>query len=60
MVPAGTKAKVEAIDRGDYVNGEIVRTDGEGRPVMAVQITREDGIDCAVFAPCARSSREES
>lgn len=54
MVPAGTRAKVEAMERGDYVNGDLVQTDGEGRPVMAIVTTRDDGQDCAVLAPCAR------
>ena len=42
-VPAGTKAKVEAVERGDYVGKDHVQTDGEGRPVMAVVTTRDDG-----------------
>jgi hypothetical protein len=53
MVPAGVRAKVEAVGRDDYVGGELVTRDGEGRPVMAVRTTRENGTDLAVFAPCA-------
>ena len=53
MVPAGTKAKVEAKDREDYVGTEQVQVDGEGRPVMSIVTTREDGQDCAVLAPAA-------
>lgn len=53
MVPAGTRCKVEALEREDYINGDLVTTDGEGRPVMAVETTRDDGTDRAVFAPCA-------
>ena len=53
MVPAGTRCKVEAVERGDYVGRELVQYDGEGRPVMAVVTTRDDGTDCAVLAPCA-------
>ena len=53
MVPAGTKCKVEAHEREDYVAGEIVQTDGEGRPVMNLITTRDDGQDCTVFAPTA-------
>jgi hypothetical protein len=56
MVPAGTRAKVEAIERGDYTNGDLVTRDGEGRVVMAVETTRDDGTDRAVFAPCAVAS----
>ena len=57
MVPAGTKAKVEAVERGDYVGSELVTVDGDGRPVMAVETTRDDGNDVAVFAPCATAER---
>lgn len=53
MVPAGTRCKIEALDREDYVGDEDVTVDGEGRPVMAVETTRDDGTDRAVFAPCA-------
>lgn len=59
FVPAGTKAKVEAMERGDYVGHELVQTDGEGRPVMAVVTTRDEGQDCAVLAPTARGSVED-
>ena len=54
FVAAGTKAKVEAVERGDYVGSETVTTDGEGRPVMAVVTTRDEGQDCAVFPGVAR------
>jgi hypothetical protein len=54
MVPAGTRCKVEAIERGDYVRGELVQTDGNGRPVMSVVTTRDDGNDVAVYAPTAQ------
>ena len=53
LVPAGTSAKVEARVREDYVNGERVTTDEDGRPIMAVVTTRDDGQDTAVFAPTA-------
>lgn len=58
MVPAGTRCKVEAVERGDYVGRELVQTDGEGRPVMAVVTTRDEGQDCAVLAPAASASQE--
>ena len=60
MVPAGTRAKVEALERGDYLNGDVVTRDGEGRPVMAIETTRDDGTDRAVFAPCATATREDT
>lgn len=56
MVPAGTRAKVEAFDREDYIGGELVQFDGEGRPVMSVVVTRDEGTDVAVYAPTARGS----
>jgi hypothetical protein len=58
MVPAGTRCKVEAVEREDYVGRELVRVDGEGRPIMAVVTERDEGRDCAVFAPAASASRE--
>jgi hypothetical protein len=59
MVPAGTRCKVEAVGREDYVGGEQVTRDGEGRPVMAVEIIRDDGTDRAVYAPCATATSKE-
>jgi hypothetical protein len=59
MVPAGTRCKVVALEREDYVGRDVVTTDGEGRPVMAVETTRDDGTDRAVFAPCAVAGRED-
>jgi hypothetical protein len=59
MVPAGTRCKVEALEREDYVGRDVVTTDGAGRPVMAVETTRDDGTDRAVFAPCAVAGRED-
>lgn len=53
MVPAGTRCKVEAVEREDYINGDLVQVDGQGRPVMSVITTRDDGQDCAVYAPTA-------
>jgi hypothetical protein len=54
MLPAGTKAKVEAREREDYVNGDRVQLDPElGRPVMSVVTTRDEGQDVIVFAPTA-------
>lgn len=53
MVEVGTRAKVYARDREDYVGSEIVTKDADGRPVMSVVTEREDGQDTAVFAPLA-------
>jgi hypothetical protein len=56
MVPAGTRCKVEAVEREDYIGSEEVTYDGEGRPIMRVETTRDEGNDVAVFAPLARSN----
>lgn len=56
MVPAGTRCKVEAVEREDYIGDEIVTYDGENRPIMRVETTRDEGNDVAVFAPLARSN----
>lgn len=58
MVPAGTKCKVTAHEREDYIGQEKIQTDGEGRPVMNVITTRDDGQDCTVFAPVAVARME--
>jgi hypothetical protein len=47
---------VEAKVREDYVGKEILRYDAEGKPMASVEVTREDGNDVAVFAPCARAN----
>lgn len=56
MVPAGTRCKIEAREREDYIGGDIVQYAGNGRPIMSVITTRDDGQDCTVYAPCATTS----
>lgn len=57
LVPAGSVCRVRAVEREDYVGGELVQTDGEGRPVMAVVTDRPDGSnDVAVLAPTAKGT----
>lgn len=54
MIPVGMDCKVMAVEREDYVGNQLVQTDGEGRPIMAVRTERADGSnDVAVLAPCA-------
>lgn len=53
MVPDGIRCKTELREREDYVGAEKVQTDAEGRPWMSTVTTRDDGTDCAVFAPTA-------
>lgn len=53
MVLEGVRCKIVVEERQDYVGREQVRTDGEGRPVMAVRTVRDDGEDLVVYAPTA-------
>lgn len=53
MLQAGVRAKVEVREREDYVGKDRVQTDAEGRPVMSVVTTRDNGQDTAVYAPVA-------
>lgn len=53
MVPEGIAHEGRTVDRDDYVGGDRVQTDHDGRPVMAYEIVRDDGTDRAVYAPCA-------
>ena len=56
MLPAGVKAKVEAHEREDYIGKEHVRFDDNGRPVMSIVTTRDEGQDCMVFAATASAT----
>lgn len=53
MVPEGTACKVEAREREDYVGSDLPQYDGDGRPIMSVVTTRDDGQDCTVLASTA-------
>lgn len=53
MIQVGTKCKVEAREREDYVGSDIVTRDDDGNVIMSVVTTRDDGQDCVVFAPTA-------
>lgn len=55
----GERVKVEAVEREDYIGSELVQLDENGRPVMAVVTTRDDGQDCTVFAPTAAGTTKE-
>jgi predicted RNA-binding Zn-ribbon protein involved in translation (DUF1610 family) len=55
MVQKGVAARVTAHDREDYVNGELVQVDGNGRPIMSINVQRDEGNDVVVFAPTARA-----
>jgi hypothetical protein len=53
LVPAGTRCKIEAVEREDFIHGADVRYDVDGRPVAAAVTTRDDGNDVVVYAPTA-------
>jgi hypothetical protein len=55
LVRAGTRCKVEAEERADYLGSEIQATGDDGRPYMAVRTTRGDGEDLAVNAGLAQA-----
>lgn len=57
LVPAGTRAKVTAREREDYIGHEHVQLH-QGRPVMSVTTERETGTDALVFAPTATARSE--
>jgi hypothetical protein len=58
LIPAGTKAKVQIHDRGDYLGRDIPHRDADGKVVMSSTVTRDDGQDCTVYVPTAVAERE--
>lgn len=58
MVLEGTACKIEANERDDYIGKEVATVDGDGRPMMNVITTRDDGQDCTVYAPLAKVTLE--
>jgi hypothetical protein len=59
FVQKGTRCKIEATEREDYVGAEFVQVAPEdGRPYMNVVTTRDDGQDCAVYAPAATAGAQ--
>ena len=55
MVRKGIAARVTAHDREDYVGRELAQTDPQGRPIMSINVERDNGNDVWVFAPTARA-----
>jgi hypothetical protein len=55
LIRAGVRAKVEAEERQDYLNGEIQAMGDDGKAYMAVRTTRDDGCDLAVNAGLAQA-----
>lgn len=54
--PAGVRSKVELNTRQDYVGGEDVQRDDEGRVWMSVTVTTDEYEHVAAYAPCAHAS----
>ena len=60
MLAKGTAGKIELHEREDYVGDELVQLDPEqGRPVMSMVTTREDGQDARIYVPTATGSVKE-
>lgn len=57
-MPVGTRCKVEAVEREDYIGNELVQCNADGRPIATVVTTRDDGNDVIAFAGCARNGAE--
>ncbi len=59
LVRADRSEEVRLVEREDYVGDELVQVRRDtGRPVMAVERRRDDGIDTSVYAPTARTDQE--
>src|SRR5215831_9029449 len=52
FVAEGVACKVELVEREDYVRDEHVQRNAAGDVLMATRITRDEGQDQAVYAPC--------
>lgn len=55
LVRAGTRCKVEAEERQDYLGSEVQARGDDGRQYMAVRTTTDDHDDLLVFAGLARA-----
>jgi hypothetical protein len=55
LVRAGTRCKVTAEERADYLGGEIQATGDDGKPYMAVRTTYGDHDDLLVNAGLAQA-----
>lgn len=58
MQRAGVRCDVRAVERQDYIAGDDVQLNADGRPVMSIITIRDDGQDCAAYAPCATARIE--
>jgi hypothetical protein len=56
LVRVGTDCKIEAVEREDYLNGEVQATGDDGKAYMAVKTVHRDGSnDLAVNAGLAHA-----
>jgi hypothetical protein len=55
LVRSGTRAKVTAEERQDYLGREWQAHGDDGKPYMAVRATWDDGEELAVNAGCAHA-----
>jgi hypothetical protein len=55
LVRAGTRCKVEAEERQDYLGPEVQARGDDGRQYMAVRTTTDDHDDLLVFAGLAHA-----
>ena len=59
LIPVTMDAKVEAVEREDYLRSEVQTTGDDGKAYMAVKTTYADGRnDMAVNAPLARGNAD--
>ena len=54
MLEQGTAGKIELREREDYIGDDLVQLDPEqGRPVMSMVTTRDEGTDARIYVPTA-------
>lgn len=51
-------SKVEVMRHEDYIGKESVQKDADGKPVMSIVTTRDEGQDTAVYPSTATGGRE--
>lgn len=55
MIAEGERGDVRTVEREDYVTGEDVQRDGDGRPIMRAEVEHADGhTDVWAYAPTAK------
>lgn len=59
MLIKGQSGKIVARVREDYVGKELVQCDANGRPIMSVVVTRDEGEDVAVYPGTAQMNTED-